>query len=190
MLSLTYDDATAEDCVAIASSSIEAIHMHQSSSAFGPTTRFSSVMYIISCLLPLVCVIIRNDNLKATRQNASAAFRKGYDIVQAISANYTLARHALRRSDRIFKAALQVIERGNSSTAEFEIPDTEIPAPQYGDFFDDLRLDAEWNMLDPNFDMPLPYSPNACDQMEFTAQAVNTQTLWPAGSADYQIPLN
>lgn len=183
MLSLDYDNRTAEDCVSIAGSSIDAIAICHKSPFFRLTDRFSSVLYLIICLLPLVCVIIKKDNPQQTRQKAIAAFQTGHGILKEMAPNYHVARHALRRSDRIFTSVLQAIERDGLSPSEPGVADAVTPVPQYTDFFNDLRIDLDWNMLGQTSDGPVTYGNDMCDAVsqDFDANGNEWGALWSGG---------
>lgn len=183
MLSLKYDDRTAEDCVSIAASSIDAISISQSPPLFRLTDRFSSVLYLIMCLLPLACVIIKKDNLPETRLKAIAAFQKGHDIIKEIAPNYNMARHALQRSDRIFTSVLQAIEREGLSPPDPGLADAATVVPQYNEFFNDLRIDFDWTMLGPSSNGAVTYGNDLGDAIghDFGANDNGVGTFWSDG---------
>lgn len=180
MLSLEYDEKTAEDCVFIAGSSIDAIFLCQNSPLFRLTDRFSSVLYLIICLLPLVCVIIKKNNPQQARRNAIAAFQKGHDVLKNIAPNYNMARHALQRSDRIFTSVLQAIERDELSPSDTGIAEAVTLVPQYADFFNDLRMDLDWNMSSQTPNGPVTFGNDMGDAVsqDFAANHNTMSTLW------------
>lgn len=106
-----HDDTTARDCVSIAASSINAIHSHHTSPSYKSTDRFSSVLYLVNSLLPLVCVIVRENNQWQTRTDAIAAFQKCLSILQSLSQTFSAARHILHRLDRIIISAKNAIRK-------------------------------------------------------------------------------
>lgn len=110
VLNMQYDPQTATQCVAIATSSIDAVHLYLSSSVHRPTDRFSSVLYLVGALLPLVCIIVKDDNSSQTRGHAIASFKKGLSLLNAMSPNFSWARHTLRRIHRIIGTAKRAIE--------------------------------------------------------------------------------
>jgi hypothetical protein len=77
MLSFTYDLETAVDCVAIATSSIEAMQFHRTSPVQSGVGRFATVLYLLSAILSLVCVVVKPDNQPQTRAVAIEAFKLG-----------------------------------------------------------------------------------------------------------------
>jgi len=108
MVSLKYDTQAAEACVAIASSSIDAIHAFHTSRFHQRTDRYSSVIYLAGAIIPLTCIIIKeeiNDNDKALRASASEAFHKALTLLRDISPGHTFARRMLQRLRRIVDAA-------------------------------------------------------------------------------------
>jgi len=110
MLNMTYDNMTAEQCVTIATSSINAIYIYLSSKFHRPTDRFSSVLYLVGSLLPLVCLIVKNDNELQTRTQAISAFKQGLSLLNSMAPNFSWARHTLRRIHRIIGTAKRAIE--------------------------------------------------------------------------------
>jgi hypothetical protein len=140
----------------------------------------------MTCLLPLVCVIIKKDNLQQTRQNAIAAFQKGLDIIKALATNYNMARHALQRSDKIFTSALQAIERDGLSPSDVRMADTIMPVPQYTDFFNDLRIELDWDMFGQTSNGAMTYG-NGMDEavsQGFVANDNGMSSLWSHGFLD------
>jgi len=140
MLNMTYDTATAENCVTIATSSINAIYTYLSSPFHRSTDRFSSVLYLVGALLPLVCIIVKNDNDIQTRTLAISAFKKGLNLLNSMSPNFSWARHTLRRIHRIIGTAKRAIEVFDNAgmfamnPAEFFEEDL-LAKGQYADFF-------------------------------------------------------
>lgn len=155
MLNMQYDNLTATQCVTIAKSSIDAVNLYLSSSVHRPTDRFSSVLYLVGALLPLVCIIVKNDNEPATRGNAISSFKKGLSLLNAMSPNFSWARHTLRRIHRIIGTAKKAIEVFDNAgmflldPSEFFEGDT--LAPQYTDFF---NMDS-WTNMDKDMSNPV-----------------------------------
>jgi hypothetical protein len=163
MLSLTYDATTAADCVSISTSSIDAIRAQLSSKIYMPTDRWSSVLYLVGALLPLVCIIVRTENDQKTRALAISTFKVGVSIMSDLAPSFPLARHTIRRLNKIIGSAMQAIklfheaEMSALHPKEFEL---EILAPQINDLFmNDHRMDPARDLLDQqlgegiNYDM-------------------------------------
>jgi len=148
MLSLTYDHKTAEEAVAIAASSVNAIHTYYTSQYHKQISRFSATLYLMGSLLVLVCVIVKNDNPQHTRAHAIEAFKKGLEMHNEMSTNYTMSRHALRRIHRIIRRTQQVIHTFQN-TEESQINTF---APELTEF---LGSDQSW-MMDLDKDMLMP----------------------------------
>lgn len=117
LLSLQYDDEFAEQCLGIASSTVNTLQTYHGSHIFHPMDRFASTLYLVGALLSLACIITRCDNIKATRKEAIEAFDKGLRLVTKMAADSYAARHALGRSRRIVIKVKQAIQ-------DFEINET------------------------------------------------------------------
>jgi hypothetical protein len=139
MINMSYDNITAESCVTIAGSSIDAIYIYLSSQVQRPTDRWSSVLYLVGALLPLVCIIVKNDIVQKTRADAIEAFKKGLSLLNSMSPNFSWARHTLRRIHRIVgtaKRAIQIFDNaGLFSLDPREFVETDTQVPQITDFF-------------------------------------------------------
>jgi hypothetical protein len=108
MVSLKYDTQAAEACIDIACSSIDAIHAFHTSRFHQRTDRYSSVIYLAGAIIPLTCIIIKEegiDNDKVLRASASEAFHKALALLRDISPGHTFARRMLQRLRRIVDAA-------------------------------------------------------------------------------------
>ena len=109
MLDLNYQDSTAQICVEIASSSVNGIDAYHNSDMHQPTERYSSVTYLSTAIIPLICVILKesyNTDLKAT---AVASWQKALAVLQDIAPGLTLARHTLQRLRHIIHATNRAI---------------------------------------------------------------------------------
>jgi len=151
ILSLKYNDAIAEECVSIAASSIDALHIHHGSQAHKPTGRFSSVLYLVGALLPLVCIIVKSDNVQQTRADAIEAFKKGLSMMNQMYPNFSCARHTLRRIRRIVATAKKAISRFHHAEP-FAVEPKEFEAetliPPVTNFFNlDHQMDGDEDML-------------------------------------------
>jgi hypothetical protein len=108
MVSLNYHNQAAEACVSIASSSIDAIYSFHTSKYHQRTDRYSSVIYLAGAIIPLTCIIIKEEGSdidNALRTNASQAFHKALALLKDISPGHTFARRMLQRLKRIVDAA-------------------------------------------------------------------------------------
>lgn len=107
MVSLKYHSRDAEVCVAITASSIDAIHAFHTSKYHQSTDRYSSVIYLAGAIIPLTCVIIKEDNeiQGELRARASSSFQKALSLLQEISPGHTFAKRMLSRLRRIVDAA-------------------------------------------------------------------------------------
>ncbi|OCK75226.1 hypothetical protein K432DRAFT_177297 [Lepidopterella palustris CBS 459.81] len=152
ILGSRYSEATADECVSIATSTIEALHAHHACQLHKPTGRFSSVLYLVGALLPLVCIIVKRDNKKSTRAQAIDSFKKGLTIFNGMYSNYTVARHTLRRLHRIIETAKRAILNFHNSESltidPKDVPPTDALVPQMSDFFGhDQRNGADEDVL-------------------------------------------
>jgi len=145
---MQYDTATALQCSTIAASSIDAVHIYLSSSVHRTTDRWSSVLYLVSAILPLVCIIVKNDNEPVLRANAITSFKKGLSLLNSMSPNFSWARHTLKRIQRIIGTAKKAIEvfdnAGMFLLDPSEFFEEDMLKPRYTDFF---NMDS-WTSLD------------------------------------------
>jgi len=145
ILSLTYSERTADEVVAIASNTIDALHAYHSRGLDKPTGRFSSVFYSVAPLLNLVCIIVKADNPPETRTKAIESFKKGLTTFTDMYSNFTLARHTLRRLHRIIETAKRAILKFHGA----EFPDNtpkelqfDSIMPHISDFFNQNTMEG------------------------------------------------
>jgi hypothetical protein len=178
MLTLRYDDATAADCVAISTSSIEAISTHLHVKGYSPSDRWASVLYLIGSLLPLVCIIVRKENAQQTRPDAIKIFKQGVSILSSLAPNFGLARHTLGKLSKIIGTAMQAIQSFHE--AEFSALDpkdfeTDILAPQISDLFSGThQLDLPRDLLDQQIGEAVAY--DTFSMPEFSGEGIDS--LW------------
>ncbi|GAB7356245.1 hypothetical protein MBLNU459_g7059t2 [Dothideomycetes sp. NU459] len=157
ILSTDYTERTARDCVSIAADSIDAIHFHHVSAAYKATDRFSSVLYLVNSLLPLVSVIVGEHNLWQTRTDAIVAYRKGLTILETLSPTFSASRHTLRRLERIIASASDAI-RKFEGIGDYGLDLDEFSASAFlpnmsGFFSSDVWKDAALDVSGPISDM-------------------------------------
>lgn len=162
MLAFKYDHSIAEECVLIATSSVNAIHAYYHSRYHKQTNRYSSILYLMGSLLILVCVIVKSDINQFTRSTAIDTFKRGLSIHNELSTNFTMARHALHRMHRIIGRTQKVINSFQTAD-QLQLQDL---GPQITDFF---NTDPSW-MMDWDKDI---------NSFPFDSQAAN---MLPAGS--------
>jgi hypothetical protein len=106
MVNLKYHLREAEVCVAIATSSIDAIHAFHTSKFHQRTDRYSSVIYLSGAIIPLTCIIIKDDNNTDNdlRLCAWLAFQKAVSLLQEIAPGCTFAKRVLMQLRRIVDA--------------------------------------------------------------------------------------
>lgn len=185
MLGLSYDDEIARDCVSIATSSINSIYASYHAPSHRPTDRFSSVLYLVGSLLPLVCVIVRGENIRQTQTDAIEAFNKDLSLLQDMAPNFSAARHTLQRLSRVIKTTERAIRRFHNEEQfvfdpkEFE---TETLVPQITEFFhNDNHLDLDMNAIN-EFSGPFMYGANNQLDGDLSGMISSTSSLW----ADYE----
>jgi hypothetical protein len=160
ILSLKYSNSVAQDCVSIASSSINAIRMHQASQSYTTTDRFASVHYLVGSLLSLVCIIVKTDNLEHTRAEAIESFRTGLSLLKGLSPYFSFARHTLRRLHKIIGSVMQAISAFSNRTSAETDPTESGMQPimsHINNFFNYTTLDVG-DILTQQLNGPLTYS--------------------------------
>lgn len=107
MVNLKYQPRDGEACLAITTSSIDAIYAFHHSKFHQNTDRYSSVIYLAGAIIPLTCIIIKdgNDVGSDVRACAVRAFRKALSLLEDISPGHTFAKRMLARLRRIVDAA-------------------------------------------------------------------------------------
>jgi hypothetical protein len=107
MVNLRHHRRTAEACVTIAESSVDAVYTYHMSHWKQPTDRYGSVFYMTFAIIPLISVIIKDNQNDAIRLAAVESLRKALFILQDISPGFAFARHTLER----FRPTIQVVNR-------------------------------------------------------------------------------
>ena len=109
MVDLQYDDRTAEGCVSIATDTINTIHAIHTSTLSQRTDRYSSVIFLAGAIIPLICIIVKDNNRDGVRATAVDSFHKALALLQDISPGLEFARLTLQRLRRIVDAANKAI---------------------------------------------------------------------------------
>jgi len=104
----------AEECVWIATSSVDAMDAYRTSSDKNHMYRHSSVMYLTAAIIPLICVIVQESNSSLAREEIIQSFNKALKLLQDIAPGFALAELMLRRLDAAVEVAKQAIERRNA----------------------------------------------------------------------------
>lgn len=109
MLSLQYQARAAETCVKIAANSVNAIYTRHMSAERKPTERHASVLYIAGALIPLICVIINDNERDELKAIATHSFRKALFVLQDIAIGYAPAQRTLQQFQTSVVAANKAI---------------------------------------------------------------------------------
>jgi hypothetical protein len=98
MVSLSYSQRTAEQCVIISGSSISAVYVYHSSELQKTTDRYGSTFYLTCAILPLLCIIVSDHiSMDEIRPRAIESLRKALYVLEDISPGFFFARHTLDR---------------------------------------------------------------------------------------------
>ncbi|KAI9743693.1 MAG: hypothetical protein M1818_003009 [Claussenomyces sp. TS43310] len=100
-----------EECLWIATSSINAIEDYRTFCLPNSMYRHSSVMYLTAAVIPLICVIVHESNHQCVREEVVQTFSKAMDMLQDIAPSFALARLMLHRLEAAAHVATQAIER-------------------------------------------------------------------------------
>lgn len=197
ILKTVYEDSTARDCVSIAASSIEAVSVQHASSHYKATDRYSSVVYLVNALLPLVCVIVNETNIRQTRTDAIVSFEKGLSILKGLSPNFSAARHTLRRLDRIIatvERTISNIRRTDDFTFDPEELDAATFLPNMAGLFNyDLWKDSNGDLIDKSLQGQVDFEYNVHDRgiVNCSGASNGTNGMWIDGDImNSQIPLS
>ena len=167
MLSLKYDDQTAEKVISITASSINAMHDHYGSSVYTPSERWSSVLFLTGALLPLVCVIVKSDNPQQRRADAIDLFKKGLYLLYQMAPNFGVARHSLARLQHIIGSVTRAIDRFHSNqlfSVEAKQMDAQHLLPEFTELFNtEYSVDPERDIFNEQLNGPLTLNMNSLD---------------------------
>ncbi|OCK79324.1 hypothetical protein K432DRAFT_405689 [Lepidopterella palustris CBS 459.81] len=166
ILGQKYSIATANECVEIASNTIEALYDYHGIQQ--PIGRFASVFYSVSALLHLACIILGDHDSQKTRANAIEAFNKGLIMLQDLYPTFVLARHTFQRLCRIIDTVKRAMLKFNNTELqdpkEFPVPNLAATGfPQTTGFW------SQDQPIDPNGDMIAQMSNGFSD------------SFWPTG---------
>jgi hypothetical protein len=183
ILTLEYDDASAKDCVLIAGNTIDALYSHHISPHCQASDRYSIVLYMVGALLPLVCVIVKSDNVRQTRADAIDSYQKGLSLLTQLAPNFSGARHALRRLHRIIGTAKQSIRKfRQNEAAPLDVGDfgPETQVPEIMDFLNhDLWMGTENDLLYQQLNNgSLAYGSNHVTDAECSGIADEIRAFW------------
>lgn len=177
-----YSTKTAEECMTITSSSVDAISDHMNSRVSKPTHRWYSVLYLVGCLMPLTCIIVQKDNDQQLRARAIESFDKAFAILNNLTSTFTLARHTVLRLNRIMSSvtkAIRTFEETQMSTSNREKPEN-AHKPQFADFMAPNDLTSNPELF---FGQPLIESYNF--NMDFAWDYVESTNADSSGGLDY-----
>lgn len=132
MLSLSHDEATANNCIAIASQSIDIIATIYRASTAHSADRFTLVLFLVGCLVPLTCVILKKENDVAVRRAAAEPFGQFLALMRDMAPHFSAARHTLQRLSKIIATTERAVQALNV---------TEITSPLPSLEHEDLALD-------------------------------------------------
>lgn len=102
---------TAELCIQIATESIDRIHAFYTSPYAQRTDRYSSVVFLTSAIIPLVCAIIADNTTACTRSTATRAYQTAIQMIRDMEPGLAYARRILRRLGKIISATDFAIAR-------------------------------------------------------------------------------
>lgn len=149
MLSLKYCTRTAAETLAIAASSVDAIHDYRHSSSWQPTDRLAAVLFLIGALLSLVCIIVKNDNSLEMRGTAIESYKKGLTMLYELAPNFSAARHSLQRIHSIIVTAKQAIRRFNVPETS-ALPEVLLDTDNMNSLMNDSHVFEPWMNMEPD----------------------------------------
>ncbi|KAF2803085.1 uncharacterized protein BDZ99DRAFT_576350 [Mytilinidion resinicola] len=130
ILNRGYNQTVADDCVGIATGSIEALYVYHKQNVERRISRFSAVFWSISPILHLACIILHTENPRPTRGRAIEAFKKGISILLDMCPTFTLARHTMLRLDNIITKTELAIQEFSSIDASQARTSQDLSPPQ------------------------------------------------------------
>lgn len=131
MMSLGFQKRTADDCLTIAASSIDACHSYFHASHYD-IDRYFMNHYLTGAIIPLACIILRRDNDETSRPQATTLFHKAMAILESISVGYLLAQRMLQRFQSILNIANRPTEPHANGLQDGRLPDASNFQNAYG----------------------------------------------------------
>lgn len=96
MMSLKFDQPTADECFNIATDTIDAVCEYFSRFHIA-ADRYLCTLYITNAMLPLSCIIVKQDHPEASREQSIASFNKALSFMEDISRDFALSRRMIHR---------------------------------------------------------------------------------------------
>ncbi|RVX68679.1 hypothetical protein B0A52_07106 [Exophiala mesophila] len=110
MFSLTYSKKTAQLCIDLAEEIIGAVEMSQTLYDTSRCQRHAYLHHIISALVPMICIIVRQNNAEGLTMPAINLLNKSLKIITPFTHNMFLARNVIPVLGRSIKIARDIIE--------------------------------------------------------------------------------
>jgi Fungal specific transcription factor domain/Fungal Zn(2)-Cys(6) binuclear cluster domain len=110
MISLTYSNKTAQLCVDVAAEIVEAVEASQFLWTSNPCQRHAYLHHLTGALIPMICIIVRQDNGEDLTVPATNLLNKSLKIINSFSHQSFLARRVVQQLGRPVKAARDIIE--------------------------------------------------------------------------------
>lgn len=125
MFSLTYSKKTAQLCIELAEEIIGAVEMCQTLQDTSRCQRHAYLHHVISALVPMICIIVRQNNAEGLTMPAINLLNKSLKIITPFSHHMFLARNGIPVLGRSIKVARDIIEaRRARQNAPHEGPST------------------------------------------------------------------
>jgi hypothetical protein len=100
------------------------------------TDRYSSVNFLASAIVPLICIIIKETKSSTARMVAEETFRKALAILKDISRSLRFAKRMLQRLGRL-------VDADKEATVVLSPTDTSHEG-RFGSTFESALLDTDW----------------------------------------------
>ncbi|KIX91958.1 uncharacterized protein Z520_12347 [Fonsecaea multimorphosa CBS 102226] len=177
MISLTYGIDVAKSCIDIAREVVSVVETFYTSQRTNRCARHAYLQHLVGALVPMTCIIVRQDNGEELTRPAITLFQKALKLMETFAQGSFLARHVLQHMQRPIKAARDAIElrRPQNARASTFPPtssgssSTQLPASSFGQAQNSARnsanVQSEWELSFPNgyhdlFQDPLQMPPD------------------------------
>jgi len=107
--------------------------------------RFSATVYLVGCVLTLICIIIKKDEFQLPLELAINSYQTGIDLLNEISPKFHLARYFLDRLARVISTTDQSIykyQNRHKISPDLGESEMEISVPPMMSFL----ADDYWNL--------------------------------------------
>ncbi|KAF9886973.1 hypothetical protein FE257_010714 [Aspergillus nanangensis] len=121
-----YSREAANLCIGIATHSINVVHLIHSSFLNRPVERYSSVTFLAGAMIPLICVIMKENTNSDLFSMAVNPFKRALGIIQSLAGTFPYAHHTLARLGSNLSVACKKVKLHNASQGVIRPPQNDM----------------------------------------------------------------